>query len=174
MSVLLWILVIGSLLVNAVIILVGYRLRFQLTLLRMGVRDLLRQANNDIASVENMTLNFLIQDKDHVPIQYEVPENELKDVAVTGSVPVKQQIETEVQLKSPLFGAKVPVHVSVPLDLIVPLDLVVPVTIDYKVPVQLDIPVHLDVPVHVNLAETEFGDFIRQVRDSLTQLNKLI
>ncbi len=174
MEILQWTVLLAAVALNVAILLYGLRLRAQLASLRSSVRSLLRQALSDLDKVETMALTFHIQVQDTVPVQTEIPVKEKMDVAVKGNIPIKQMIETEVVLKSPFFGAKVPVEVTVPIEMNVPVDLDIPVLIDYNVPVKIDVPINLDVPVHIELGKTEFGDFIRQVRGGLVELDGLL
>lgn len=170
----LFVLVMTSLVLNLLLVFYGMRIRSQLGLLRTTVGRMLREAATDLAGAEGLLLRFSVQVNDQIPIDTLLPVRDKLNVAVQTRARVHQTINTEVMVNIPVFGAKVPVTVTVPLDLNVPIDVNVPVVIDSMIPVKLFVPVNLKVPVEVDLATTELGEFLEQVRKNLVELEHLL
>jgi hypothetical protein len=159
---------------NLLLIFYGMRIRSQLGLLRTTVRRMLREAATDLAGAEGLLLRFTVQVNDQIPIDTLLPVRDKLNVAVQTRARVRQTINTEVMVNIPVLGAKVPITVSAPLDLNVPIDVNVPVVIDAMIPVKLFVPINLSVPVEVDLATTELGEFLEQVRKNLDELEQLL
>jgi hypothetical protein len=170
----LFVLVMTSLVLNLLLIFYGMRIRSQLGLLRTTVRRMLREAATDLAGAEGLLLRFTVQVNDQIPIDTLLPVRDKLNVAVQTRARVRQTINTEVMVNIPVLGAKVPITVSAPLDLNVPIDVNVPVVIDAMIPVKLFVPINLSVPVEVDLATTELGEFLEQVRKNLDELEQLL
>jgi hypothetical protein len=167
-------LVMTSLVLNLLLIFYGMRIRSQLGLLRTTMVRMLREAATDLAGAEGLLLRFNVQVNDQIPIDTLLPVRDKLNVAVQTRARIRQTINTEVMVNIPVLGAKVPVTVSVPLDLNVPIDVNVPVVIDSTIPVKLLVPIKLNVPVEVDLAATELGEFLEQVRKNLDELEHLL
>lgn len=169
----LFLLVLISIGLNAVVILYGLRTRSQLLSLRRTVTGMLGEAIKDLQRFERLVIKFDIEVNDRVPIRTSVPIDERLDVTVQGHIPIRQTLNTEVILHTPLLG-RMPMNVTVPLDLQVPIDLHLPIIVNQAIPIALEVPVQLEVPIEVDLHKTELGSFIDQVRSSLDRLYTLV
>ncbi len=167
-------LIVLLLLLNAVILIYAWRIRSQVRGLRVTVTGMLETAITDLRGFERLTMHFTVRVSDKIPVRSLLAVRDTVDISVQTEVPIKQTVRSDILINTPLLNTKVPVSVAVPIEMTVPVDLQLPVEIDSQIPVNLDIPVQLEVPVALDLAQTELGDFIEQVRDSLVSLKELL
>jgi hypothetical protein len=163
-----------SLLGNVVILIAAWRIRNQVRELGVTVTGMLQTAIIELRGFEHLTMHFTVRVNDKIPVRSRLAVRDTVDISVQTIVPIKQTVQSDILINAPLLNTKVPVSVAVPIDMAVPIDLQLPVEIDSQIPVNLDIPVQLEVPVALDLAQTELGGFIEQVRDSLVSLKDLL
>lgn len=195
--ILLWLLVIASLGLNAVLV--------------AGLLRLQRQARVEVAAaaalveaieVEDVTLpvrvdetlvfsttipfadTFSVPINTTIPVDTEIAFDETITVPIEATIPV----DTRVQVRVPVLGnvtipivadipvdldVDVPIQRDIPVEMDIPVDLVVEVPVQSNVPVRAAVPVDIDVPVVVPLEEMGFNLIFDQLAEALDGLGRI-
>ncbi len=135
-------------------------------------QNALQQADEELASFQNSTLEFNVTIDQELPINVEIPFNESIEIPIDVTIPINQQIETTVMMDPFQAGLEIPVDINVPVDVEVPINMVFPVEIDCTIPISTNVPINLNVPININVADTDLTQYIQQLREGLASLNE--
>ncbi len=198
---LLWVVVIISLTLNAVLLigLIRFRLRAQQEIANVAkILDTVEFENFEIPVVVDETLPISL-DVDFSET-FQVPINETISVSTTVpivedlSFPINEvvSIDSDVQVSVEILGQRIPVDVPIQADVpismnvVVPLDMDVPIETDIpiemmievpvesQIPINTEVPVQMEFPVTVPLDELGFNTLLQEVKDGLQILSELL
>jgi hypothetical protein len=157
--VLLWLLTLGSLAQNVLLL--------RQIAIAWGVT---RQAIDDAIIVledfQDQRFAYTVKIDETLPIRAEIPVQTTIPVHVDEIIPVSGN--ALVPFNTPLGTF----DITVPIETTVPLDLTVDVTIDQSFPVSTDVPVKLDVPLEVTVRETPLSATLDDVQARLEELRE--
>ncbi|MFN8457545.1 MAG: hypothetical protein U0401_23300 [Anaerolineae bacterium] len=138
------------------------------------IRQALPETVRELDNLKASTFQVQVQVDQQFPVQAELPFNNTFNVPIQVTIPISQQISTQVQIDPFQTGLAVPVDVNVPVKIEVPIETVVPITIDQTIPISTTVPLKLDVPVAVKLGETELAGYVDRLRVGVEGLDKLL
>ncbi len=135
-------------------------------------QNALQQADEELASFQDSTLEFNVAIDQELPINVEIPFNESIEIPIDVTIPINQQIETTVMMAPFQSGLEIPVDINVPVEVEVPIKMVFPVEIDRTIPISTNVPIKLKVPININVADTDLSQYVKQLRTGLASLNE--
>ncbi|MDX1664684.1 MAG: hypothetical protein R3272_12900 [Candidatus Promineifilaceae bacterium] len=194
---LLWLLMIASLGINAVLVAGLLRFRAQarqevaaaaVLVESVELEDVILPVHVDETLVFSTTIPF--EDTFRVPINASIPVNTeiLFDETITVPIETTIPVDTRVQVRVPVLGnvtipivadipvdldVDVPIERDIPVQLDIPVDLVVEVPVESNVPVRAAVPVEIEVPVAVPLDEMGLNLVFDQLAEALDGLGRL-
>lgn len=100
-----------------------------------------------------------------IPVKFDVQVPIDKDIPVQTEIPVQLPISKTVTVE---IDRKVPVNLEIPVR--IPIETEVTVPFSRTIPIDVDVPVVIDIPIDIAIGETPFGDYLRDLGQSLRQM----
>lgn len=139
---LLWVLVIVSLLMNAVML-------RQVMLARSTAQSAVSDALVVIEGLKGQAFTYNVVIDDTLALQADMPINETIPIEINQELPIKTNIAVPVD--AGIFGT---IDLNVPIDTTVPVSFEQDITIDRTFNVNTTVPIHLEVPITISIADT--------------------
>ena len=137
-------------------------------------QNALEEVDRELAAFQESTVAFNVDINQDVPIQMEIPINEVVQVPISVTLPIKQEFETTITVDPLQSGLAIPVDVVVPVDLEVPIDVTIPIEIDRTIPISTSIPLDLDFPIAIEVSDTDLVGYIERLRKGLAGAQEYI
>jgi hypothetical protein len=158
-SLLLWLMVTLSLLLN-------------LVMLRQVIlaRDLARQAVGDAAAVlenlqsQSFVYTFVIDDT--LPVKTDVPLNATIPVTIRQNIPVDVMVTVPVET---VFG---PIDLDVPIQTNIPVNLQQDIVIDQVFTIDTAVPVYIEVPIDLKVRDTPLSELLESIKLRLEAMER--
>jgi hypothetical protein len=137
-------------------------------------QNALAEVDRELAAFQESTIAFTVDVKQDFPIQMEIPINEVVQIPISVTLPIKQEFETTISVDPLQTGLEIPVDVVVPVDVEVPIDVTVPIEIDRTIPISTSIPLDLDFPIAIAVSDTDLVAYIERLREGLAGAREYI
>ncbi len=168
----LFILVIISLALNAFLLWQWMGALQQAKVMGQQVQIAMDQAVANLSDFENSAIAFTVPVHDNIAVKTEVKYKKTINVPIKLTVPVDQEVKTQIPLK--VNDITIPIEVTVPVKMNIPIDTTQNVNLDLVIPVDTTVPIDLEIPVNIKLSETGLGPYIGQFKQMLQQMNDLL
>ena len=155
---LLWVLVVLSLLMNAVLL-------RQMILWRTAAQEAVDYTLATVEEFEEQRFSQVFVIDDTVRLQTELPVQATIPVTIEQSLPVKANVRVPVDTR--LFGV---INLDVPIDTTIPVSFTEDIVIDQTFTVDTAVPIHLEVPVDLAVADTPLADTLDGLKARLAVL----
>ncbi len=142
---LLWLLVVLSLIMNAVM------LRY-LMLSRVATRQAIGDAIEVIDNLGSQRFTHTVVIDDTIALQADMPVNETIPVTIDQDLAIREDITVPVDTR--LFGT---INLNVPIDATVPVEFEQDIVIDQTFKIDTTVPIYLEVPINLAVADTELA-----------------
>jgi hypothetical protein len=126
-----------------------------------------------------------IDEKFGIPIQVPLYGEAILDIPIRADIPVEFDVQVPIDRNIPVetnIPVKFPISktLTVEIDRNVPIEMEIPVSIPVKtevtvlfsrtIPIEVDVPIVMDIPLDIAISETPFGDYLRDLGESLRQM----
>jgi|GEM_PF-1669393 len=132
-----------------------------------AAQNTLSTVDTELGAFEESTIEFNVAINQDFPVDVEIPIDEIVEVPISTTIPIKQEFETTILMDPLQSGLEIPVDVVVPVDVEVPVDVVVPISVKQTIPIAANIPLNLDVPIMIKVSETDLVTYIQQLRQGI-------
>lgn len=126
----------------------------------------------NLSDFENSAIKFTVPVHDNIAVKTEIKYQKTIDVPIKLTVPVDQEVKTQIPLK--VNDITIPIEVVVPVKMNIPVNETQKVNLDLTIPVDTTVPIDLNIPVNIKLSETGLGPYVGQFKEMLQQLNGML
>lgn len=134
------------------------------------IGETMRQVDAELAGFKDSSLQFNVDVNRQIPIETEIPFDEVIEIPVQVTVPISQNFATTIQVDPFGSGFTVPMDIEVPIDMEFPIDQVISIPINKSIAISTTVPLSMTVPIDIAIGETELAPFIDRFRATLNSL----
>lgn len=157
-TLLLWILVLISLLLNAILF-------NQLLTLKRAAQQLALDASAAVGELQGKTFAFNVPIDETIIIETDLPVQETLTVPIVTELPINTVVTVSVD--AGILGT---IPLRIPISTTVPVDIEVDIPLDTSFAVRAPVEVQMDVPIEVVVADEPLYDDLSQVRERLDEV----
>lgn len=154
-SLLLWVLVTASILLNVIVL-------NQLNSLRRAARESITEASMILADLQDETITLMIPVNETITLDTDFPVNKTVTVPIQTEVPISSAVTVNVDA-----GVLGGIPVSFPIYTTVPVDISVDVPIEETFNVHAPVTLDLEIPVELAVADTPLYETLGQFQEAL-------
>ncbi len=121
---------------------------------------------NQLARARQQEISYMLPIDQTFSLDTTIAIDETITVPLHITVPISETIA--LPIRTPLGR----VNLDVPLNLTVPISDTVDVPLNAEIPVEVDVPIDAEVPIELQVANSPFGDILKQLEDSLRELRQ--
>lgn len=159
---LLWVLVIVSLVVNAVLIRIMLDLQATAQSLMADAATGALAVADGVLSVREAVFEYNVEIDESIPVEFDVPVQFTVPVVIDETIPVNTSVATRIPVLN--------LPINVPISTNIPVQLEIDVEIDQTIEIRESVPVRFTVPVVIAVAETPFATELDNAYDGLVGL----
>ncbi len=156
--VLLWVLVLGLLVSNVMLI-------RELLFARQAAASAVGAAIEALDSFHDQTFSYVVVIDETIAIDMDMPINTSIPVVINEDFDINSSVSVPVDL-----GPLGTTNVNVPIRTTIPIDLTVEVVIDQTFPINAPMPLYLEVPLELAVEDTPFAGTLDEAGDGLQAL----
>ncbi len=142
--------------------------------LQPSINQTIEQVDDELQGFRDSTVQFSIALNREIPIETEIPFDEIIEIPVQVTVPISEEFATTVQVDPFGTGFNVPMDIVVPIDMEFPIDQMVSVPIKKSVAISTTVPLSMTVPIDIVIGDTELAPYIDRFRETLETLLETI
>jgi hypothetical protein len=138
--------------------------------LQPQINETFGQVDAELEDLKNASLQFNIDVDRQIPINTEIPFDEVIEIPVQVTVPISENFATTIQVDPFGSGFTVPMDIEVPIDMEFPIDQTVSVPINKTVAISTTVPLSMTVPIDIAIRDTDLPPYIDRFRETLDSL----